>query len=338
MLLDDLHAWVMLASLIIYALLGGADYGGGMWDLLAFGPRARRQRETIADAIGPVWEANHVWLIVVIVVLFTAFPPGFAAVMTALHIPLLLVLLGIVMRGSTFVFRKYDAQDDAVHRRWSLIFGISSLVTPFLLGLVLGALATGEIRMADGHITTGFFAGWTTAFAVACGLFAQGLFAFLAATYLTVDAWAEPALQDDFRRRALLAGLSLAPVAAAVFFLARAEAPLLFEGLTRWWAPLLLAATSVCAVGALAALWYRRFGWARVAAAGQVLLILLGWGLAQYPYLIIPDLTFAEAAAPARTLSLLAWTLGLGAFLLVPAFGYLFYVFKRRVPGVHEHP
>lgn len=325
---------VMLGGLVLYGLSGGADYGGGIWDLLATGPRARRQREAIEAAIAPIWEANHVWLILVIVVLFSAFPPAFAAIMTALHIPMSAILLGIVLRGSAFMFRKYDAPRDAVHGRWSRVFGVASALTPFFLGLSLGALASGDIRVDRGEVVTGFFAGWTGAFAVGCGLFAQGLFAFLAATYLTVDTAAEPDVQEDFRRRALGAGLALGPVAALVFLLARRGAPAIFAGLTAWWAALLLLATSVCAVGALAALWARRFRWARAAAAGQVALILVGWGVAQYPYLVVPDITLAGARTADATLRLLTWALAVGALLLFPSFGYLFFVFKGgRRPG-----
>jgi cytochrome d ubiquinol oxidase subunit II len=321
---------VILAALVIYALSGGADYGGGMWDLLAMGPRAPRQRAAIEHAIGPIWEANHVWLILVIVVLFTAFPRAFAAIMTALHIPMTAILLGIVLRGSAFVFRKYDAQDDVVHRRWSALFGAASFFTPLLLGLCLGALASGEIRVTDGRLSSGFFAGWTRPFAVACGLFAQGLFAFLAATYLTVDTEGEPALQGDFRTRALTSGLLLVPAAALSFILARDGAPLIFARLVSWWAPPLVAVTSVCAVGALAALWSRRFRWARAAAIGQVTCILLGWGLAQYPHIVVPDLTLSNTATVPSTLHALQTALAVGAVVLLPAFGYLFYVFKRR--------
>src|SRR5438270_6121466 len=142
-------AFFILASLIIYALMGGADFGGGMWNLLAFGPRAQRQREAIADAIAPIWEANHVWLILVIVLLFTGFPRGFATMMTALNIPMTVMLLGIVLRGSAFVFRKYDVED-AHH--WSSVFGVASFLTPFVQGIILGALTTGQIRVEQGRI------------------------------------------------------------------------------------------------------------------------------------------------------------------------------------------
>ena len=122
----------MIASLVLYALLGGADYGGGIWDLFAFGGRAKQQRTLIAKAIGPVWEANHVWIILVIVILFTAFPPAFAAIATALHIPITLLLIGIILRGTAFTFRTYDVQRDDVQRRWSLLFSIASIITPVL--------------------------------------------------------------------------------------------------------------------------------------------------------------------------------------------------------------
>jgi len=324
-------ATITVIALIIYALLAGADFGGGMWDLLAFGPRSRQQREAIAEAIGPVWEANHVWLILVIVLLFTAYPPAFAAIMTALHIPITVVLIGIVLRGSAFVFRKYDAQDDATHRRWSTIFSISSFLTPLFLGITLGGLASGEIRVQDGMVTTGFFAGWTTLFAISCGLFAQGLFAFLAATYMTVETAHDPALQSDFRLRALLSGLSLAPAAALVFFLARHHATDLFAGMLDWWAGWLLVATSLAALCALAALWWRAFSLARIAAALQVTLILSGWALAQYPAIVMPDLTIFTSVAPPITLRLLVVALAVGTLILLPSLGYLFYIFKRPI-------
>ena len=180
-------------------------------------------------------------------------------------------------------------------------------------------------------MASGFFAGWTTPFAFACGLFALGLFAFLAATYLTVDTEGEPDLQDDFRTRALIAGVVLAPMAALTFVLARNGAPAIFARLTSWWAPWLVAVTSVCAIGALLSLWYRRFHLARGAAVGQVASILVGWGLAQYPHLVIPDLTLTNAATASSTLHALQSALTVGAVVLFPAFGYLFYVFKR--PG-----
>lgn len=332
-MLEIVIALVTLSALVLYALMGGADFGGGLWDLLARGPRAGRQRKIIADAIAPIWEANHVWLILVVVLLFTAFPIAFAAMMNALHIPLTAMLVGIVLRGSAFVFRKYDAKDDHVQRRWNVLFGVSSLVTPFVQGVCLGALGSGAIRVANGQVTTGFLAGWTGIFALACGTFALGLFAFLAAVYLTVDAAGDREVQEDFRRRAIRAELTLAPIAAAVFFTARhGGAAEMHAELTRWWAPWLLAATSGCAVVALVALSRRHFRTARAAAIGQVTLILVGWSVAQFPSLIVPDLDIFNTAAPPITLRLLAGALALGALILLPSLYYLFRVFKGRKP------
>ena len=329
-MLELIVAICILLSLILYALMGGADFGGGMWNLLAVGPRAARQRKAIAEAIGPIWEANHVWLILVVVLLFTGFPSGFAGMMTALNIPLTAMLIGIVLRGSAFIFRKYDSRSDAAQRRWSTLFGIASFLTPFFQGMILGALTTSQIRIVNGQVVSGFFAGWLTLFALACGIFALGLFAFLAATYLTLDTKDQPDLQNDFRRRALGSGLTLGPIAGMVFLTAKHGAPEMHHGLKHWWAPLLLAATSLLAMVALAALWRRRFALARMAAIGQVTLILAGWCLAQYPNLVTPDVTVDNAHAPEITLRLLVLALGAGTVVLLPSLAFLFHLFKGK--------
>jgi cytochrome d ubiquinol oxidase subunit II len=325
---ENVVAFFMVVSLILYALMGGADFGGGFWDLFARGPHAGRQRRAIAEAIGPIWEANHVWLILVIVLLFTGFPRGFAALMTALNIPITLMLIGIVLRGSAFAFRKYDRSSGPAPDRWSLVFGGASFFTPLLQGATLGALATGQIRVEKGQLVTGYLAGWLTPLALSCGVFALALFAFLAATYLTVDTEKEPDLQNDFRLRAIWSGLLLGPIAAIVFRTSKDGAPDMFEGLTRWWAPFLLGATGLCALATLVALWRRNFRWARATAIGQVALILAGWSLAQYPHLITPDLTLSNCAAPTATLRLLIIALCAGTVLLLPSLVFLFRVFK----------
>src|ERR1700756_594521 len=145
-MLETIIAGIMLISLILYGVMGGADYGGGMWDLLASGVRAPRQRHAIAEAIAPIWEANHVWLILVIVLLFSAFPLAYSTIMIALHIPVAAMLIGIVLRGSAFAFRKYDSKDDAVQRRWSTVFGIASFLTPFFQGLSMGWVGYGDYQ------------------------------------------------------------------------------------------------------------------------------------------------------------------------------------------------
>jgi cytochrome d ubiquinol oxidase subunit II len=329
-MLETLIAAIMLASLILYAVMGGADYGGGMWDLLASGPRAQRQRHAIVEAIAPIWEANHVWLILVIVLLFTGFPRAFSVIMIALHIPITAMLIGIVLRGSTFVFRKYDSTEDVVQRRWSTIFGIASFFTPFFQGLTLGALTTGAIHFVGDQVTTGYFAGWLTPFALTCGLFALALFAFLAATYMTVDTQGQPDLQNDFRLRAIWVEAALIPLAIIVFTTSKYGAPLMFNDLTNWWAPLLLGWTALSAITATLALWSRRFYLARIAAVAQVTFILVGWGLAQFPHLVTPDVTIQNAAAPESTLKLLLLALGAGAVVLLPSLLYLFQIFKGQ--------
>ncbi|MEO8338640.1 MAG: cytochrome d ubiquinol oxidase subunit II [Nitrospirota bacterium] len=329
-MLELIVAAAIMLSLILYALMGGADFGAGMWDLLAVGPRAARQRKAIADAIGPIWEANHVWLILVVVLLFSGFPMGFAVMMTALNIPLTAMLIGIVLRGSTFMFRKYDSRSEATQRHWSTVFGIASFVTPLFQGMILGALATGQIRIVNGQVVSGFFSGWLTLFALACGVFGLGLFAFLSATYLTLDTKNQPDLQNDFRLRALWSGLTLAPLAGVVFLSSKEGAPEMYSGLTYWWAPWLLAWTTVMSIVALAALWQRWFAVARLAAISQVTLILVGWCLAQYPNLVTPDVTVNNAHAPEITLRLLALTLCVGSVLLLPSLAFLFYLFKGK--------
>jgi cytochrome d ubiquinol oxidase subunit II len=320
----------MIASLVLYALLGGADYGGGVWDLFAFGPRAREQRKLIADAISPVWEANHVWLILVIVVLFTAFPPAFATIATALHIPITLLLIGIVLRGTAFTFRTYDTQRDDVQRRWSLVFSTASIITPILLGTILGAIASGAITVEGGAVTSGFFRSWLAPFPIAVGFFALALFAFLAAVYLTLETQHRE-LQEDFRARALLSGVVVGLLALTVFILAKTGAPTVRAGISRTvWALALHFFTAIFALSAFYTLWTRRYRLARVFAAGQVTLILLGWAFAQYPHLVEPNITLTSAAAPRITLELLFGALLAGAILLFPSYYYLFIIFKAK--------
>ena len=333
MSLEVIVAGVMVASLVLYALLGGADYGGGVWDLFAFGPRARRQRALIAEAISPVWEANHVWLILVVVMLFTAFPPAFATIATALHIPLTLMLIGIVLRGTAFTFRTYDVQRDDVQRRWSLVFSIASIITPILLGTILGAIASGTIRVSDGVVTSGFLRSWLAPFPLSVGFFALALFAFLAAVYLTVEA-PERELQEDFRWRALLSGVVVGLLALTVFMLAKTGAPTVRAGISRtWWALGLHILTAIFATSAFVALWTRRYRIARFCAAAQVTMILLGWAFAQFPNVVEPDLTISSAAAPPLTLELLLGALVLGAIVLFPSYYYLFRIFKLNRTG-----
>lgn len=327
-------AAIMMVALILYALLGGADYGGGVWDLLASGPRADEQRRLIESSLGPVWEANHVWLIFVVVLMFAAFPPAFAAISIALHIPLTLVLIGIILRGTSFTFRHYDRQDEAVRRRWGRTFAISSVFTPMMLGVCVGAISTGRIRVEDGVVTSGFIFPWFGLFPFVVGAFALALFTFLAAVYLVVEADGNVPLQEDFRRRSLFAAGAVAVTALLALVVSHESAPAVREGLTQLhWSLPVQVATGLCASGAIIGLYSRRFRVARILAGGQVTLILVGWVLAQFPYIIPPDVSLLSAAAPRSVLVPMLWAIAAGLTILVPSFLYLFQVFKSRPAG-----
>jgi cytochrome d ubiquinol oxidase subunit II len=319
-------------TFVLYSLFGGADFGGGVWDLLASGPRKAEQRALIARALGPVWEVNHVWLIVGMVLLFSGFPRAFAALTVALHVPLTLLLLGIVFRGTAFTFRTYDARGDKVQERWGLVFSVASVISPLLLGMCVGAVVSGQIRVEGRAVVSGFFASWLTPFAVAVGVLALCLFAFLAAVYLTAEADTEP-LREDFRRRALGAGGAVFIAGLGVMLLAREGAPRIWGGLLH--APFALAlhgVTAVAAVATFALLWRRRFRQARVTAAVQAGFIVLGWAGSQYPYLVVPDITLQSAAASPSVQRALMVALVVGLVTVVPSLVLLLRVFQSRSP------
>ncbi|HEV2180054.1 MAG TPA: cytochrome d ubiquinol oxidase subunit II [Gemmatimonadaceae bacterium] len=336
-------AFVALVSLNAYVLLAGADFGGGVWDLLATGPRRAEQRALIAEAIGPIWEANHVWLILVVVLLFTCFPAVYSGLAIALHIPLTLMLIGIVLRGSAFAFRSYGSNEDAPQRRWGRVFAIASLLTPVLLGVCIGAIASGRVGEVLEQLNGGgarepfvsmYVSPWLSPFTIAVGALALCVFAFLAATYLTVEAQ-EAELREDFRRRALAAAIAVFVTALLALVLARWHAPRMSAGLiASSWAPALHVLTGVAAILAIAALWIRKWRVARVAVAAQVTFIVWGWAAAQAPYLVPPTLSISNAAAPSRTLVLFLIALALGAIVLLPSITYLFRLFKSS--RVHE--
>ena len=318
----------MVVSLNAYALLAGADYGGGVWDLFASGPRAPAQRRLIADVIGPVWEANHVWLIIVVVLMFTCFPPAFGAIATVLHIPITLALIGIVLRGAACTFRAYDSQRSAVQRRWSILFSSASVITPILLGMIVGAIAVNAVDPTQPLHIVDYLSSWLGPFEFAVGAFTLALFAFLAAVYLTVESRGTP-LAEDFRMRALISGVCVGALALLVFMLS-GSAPNIRAGLSASvFAIPLHATTAVCALAAFYTLYTRRYFWARLFAAAQVSLILWGWALAQFPDLLGPHFTLFNAAAPAVTLRVMLIALGSGSFILLPSLYCLYRVFRR---------
>jgi cytochrome d ubiquinol oxidase subunit II len=337
-MLADLAAGLALVALIAYAVLAGADFGGGIWDALARGPRRDRQRDAIAHAMGPVWEANHVWLIFVVVLLFTCFPSAYAALSRALFTPFHLVLLGIILRGAAFVFRAYSPQSirrpgapGRQARRWGAVFGSASVITPVLLGMCLGAVSAGGVRIAGQTVAFDGPAPWLRPLSLAMGGFALAVCAYLAAVYLANETDGE--LRADFRRRALWAGTAVVAMSVLVLPLLRAQAPHLWHGLlsVRAWPVVALGVAAALLSGW--ALWRNRPRLARTATIAQTACLLAGWGIAQHPYLIYPDVTVHAAAAGEATLRFILWSTPFGMALLIPSLWWLFRVFKGPSMG-----
>jgi cytochrome bd ubiquinol oxidase subunit II len=328
---------VMFVGLIAYGLFGGADFGAGVWDLLAGGTRrGARQRDLIEHSIAPVWEANHVWLIFVLVVLWTAFPSAFAAVVTTLYIPLTLAAFGMIARGAAFAFRK-SISTLGMRRFLGASFALSSLVTPYFLGAVVGGVASGRVPagIAAGDVIT----SWTNPTSVLGGVLAVLVCAYLAAVFLCADAHREGAedLADQFRARALGTAALTGLIGIAGLFVLRADAPLLFEGLTGRALPVVVLSV-VAGVAAFVLLATRRYVPARLASALAVTAILVGWAVAQYPYLLLPELTIEEAAGGRATLVAMLVALVGGSLILVPALVYLYVLFQRSQPDMSSTP
>ncbi len=301
-------------AMMLYAVLGGADFGGGVWDLLATGPRAQAQRDAITHAIGPVWEANHVWLIYILVLSWTCFPPAYADVAIGLYAPLSFALIGIVLRGAAFVFRNYATQSRALMRSWQVVFGVASLVAPFFLGDAIGALATGTYA-------------WTSPFALTVGVFAIVVCAQTAAVFILLDVDDE-AVRDDFRRRAVRATVAVWIVGLVPAVLTVTTMPQLLDALH---GPAPIAAVVVALLAGVAVIVgaLRQYDlFARAAVAVESAAILGGWFGGQAPYLIPRRYTFAQAASSdAMILAFLVAT-GIGFAVLIPSLVLLFRIFK----------
>lgn len=328
----NLAAFVLFSSLTIYVLTGGADFGGGLWSL---GSRLRGDRQTAEAAeraIGPIWEANHVWLILAIVVLFVCFSPVFALITTALHVPLTLALVGIVLRGSGYVFGAYGLGRDDEASIWRTIFGAASLVTPIVLGIAVGALATGQVQppQPDQSFVNAYIWPWLELFPVLCGFFTLAIFAYLAAVYLALDSDTEGA-REMYRLYGISSGIGLG-VGALVTAVAIPQTPFgdrLVSGLFgSWWSVPLHVATGTAAIAAIYWLYRRNYVAARIAAIVQVTLILTGWAAAQYPYLVPKLYTIEQAASEAAVLVPALIAIAIGSVVVVPAMWYLYKIFK----------
>lgn len=334
MSLDVLAAAVVLVGLIAYAMFGGADFGGGVWIALAAGPRARQQREAIYRAMGPVWETNHVWLILIVVTLFTAFPSAFADLFTALFVPLVIALVGIVFRGAAFAFRHYGQVAATRLPATGAVFSIASILTPLTMGMALGAVAGGHISIDGGAVTSGLYEPWLHPFAIVCGLIAIAICGFLTACYMTTRS--AGLLQEDFRNRGLVASLVLGALTTLALPVAWWDASAFSDRLLR---PMPLAVMSlavVMGVCSLAVLWHRVYVIVPPVAAATVALVIAAWGAVQYPYLILPDVKIADAAAGHETLLAFLIALPVGSVILVPSLALLYLTFSEKTGGGAE--
>jgi cytochrome d ubiquinol oxidase subunit II len=325
--------WV---SLTAYALFAGADFGAGTWDLLAGSAESGHTRRSLIEhVIGPVWEANHVWLIFVLVLLWTSFPPVFAAIASTLWIPLTLAALGIIGRGSAFAFRK-TVTELWQQRLFGATFAISSVMTPFFLGTVAGAIAAG--RVPPGLAAGDTVGSWTSPVAILTGTLSVVACSFLAATYLCGDAArvGDDVLVTWFRRRALASGGAAGALSVAGLLVARADARTLFDGLTGRALPFVVVSV-FGGTAALVLVRVHRFTLARVCAALAVTGLVWGWGVAQYPQLL-PGLDVAAAAAVSTTLRAVVVTSLVGLVVLVPSMIWLLRLFQQPDPTAQHTP
>jgi cytochrome d ubiquinol oxidase subunit II len=326
-------AVILFVAVTAYAVFGGADFGAGFWDLVAGGAdRGERPREVIDHSIGPVWEANHVWLIFVFVVLWTGFSEAYASITLTVFVPLTIAAFGIVLRGSSFAFRKtvFRTRD---RRNFGAAFAISSVLVPYCMGAVAGAVASG--RVPPGGEAGDPWTSWINPTSVLGGVLAVIVVAYLAAVYLVFDSrrLGDEQMVEYFRRRAIGAAVVAGLAALVGIFVLRADAEYVFDGLMSRGLPLVIL-SGVCGVGSLVLLARNATSGARVLAMGAVASIVAGWGVAQWPYLLPETLEVSEGAAPSATLTtLLVATIG-AVLIVLPGF-ILLYVLDQRslLPG-----
>ncbi len=328
MTLATVVAVALFVGVVIYALLGGADFGSGFYDLTAGSAEQGGEIRTLIDhSIGPVWEANHVWLIYILVVWWTGFPASFAAATTTLFIPLILALAGIVLRGAGFAFRKYAATMTQA-RLFGAIFAGSSLITPFFLGTVAGAVASGRVPV-DGYGDR--IGSWLNPTSVVGGCLAAATCIFLAGVFLTADAAraGEDRLAGQLRARTLAVGIVAGTVVFAGLYPISHDAPTLTDGLFGRASPLLVAA-ALAGGTALGLIYRRKYSVARVFAACAVAAVVLGWGVGQYPWVLVDQVTITDAAGASATLIGLIVVVVVACVVVLPAFGYLLWLTQTQ--------
>lgn len=325
---------VILMAMALYALLGGADFGAGVWEFNTALQATDKERAHIYRAVGPVWEANHVWLIFVLTLLLNAFPLAFAALSQALWLPLLLALVGIVFRGVGYAFRSHAVGAVRQQAVWGAVFALASTAAPFFLGASIGALSSGQLMItAQGTYAGSYLTGWISALAIFSAFFAVGLCAYLAAVYLVWEAArsGEVDLIKLWRQRALSTGVWVGVLAAVGLLIMAVEQPTLWEGFrTRAWP--VIGISLITGIFSLWALWHHRFSAAFLSAPTTVATVVWGWGLAQYPTLIPPVITVEMAKSPDSVLWFMVYGVVGGSIFLIPSLAYLFYLFKGKQP------
>lgn len=319
----DAAAAILWVGATFYALFGGADFGGGLWDLIAGwdDERGGRPRAVIQRSLTPVWEANHVWLIFVLVVLWTAFPPAFKAIFTTLYVPIALAALGIVLRGAGFAFRK-SIVGLRGRRAMGATFAVSSVLTPFFMGTVVGAIAAGHVP-AEGNGDA--FSSWLQPLPLLIGAMFVASGAYLAAVFLVGDArrGGDAEMERYFGRRALGAAVVAGAFAIAGLFALHSEARYVFDRLTAEGLPLVVLSL-LCGAALLAVLLRGGRRPLRPLAGGAVVAVIWGWGVAQFPYLLPTSLRIDQAAAPDPTLTIVFIVFAVAAVLVLPSLGLLY--------------
>jgi cytochrome d ubiquinol oxidase subunit II len=334
-MLADVPIVLILVGLAAYTVLAGADFGAGFWTLFAGGGRAgaAATRDHARHAMGPVWEANHVWLIFILVTCWTAYPVAFGSIMSTLAMPLFVAAIGVILRGASYALRaQLDAEPQ--QRFIERVFALSSILTPFALGTVVGAIASGRVPV--GNARGDLVASWLNPTSIFIGALAIATSSYLAAVYLAADAQRlrEPALEQDFRAHALVAAVVAGALALAGLVVVRYDARPLFDGLTRGIGLVMVCISAAAGLVTIASVWVGRFGPARVSAALAVAAIVGGWAFAQYPRLL-PGLTIGEAAAGRATLIAVVIAAVGGAIILVPSLLLLFRLFLRGHLDAH---
>ena len=323
-MLPELCIGLAILCITAYAVLGSADFGAGFWDLTAGGAkRGGPVRGMVQHSMSPVWEANHVWLIFVLVIVWTAFPVAFGSIFSTLSIPLFLAALGIIFRGTAFVLRGQAATINEA-RGLGALFALASVLIPFCLGAAIGGVASGRVPV--GNAAGNMWSSWTGPTSVLIGVLGVLTGAYLAAVFLAGDSLraGQPDLVRAFRARALGAGMLAGVVAVGGLFVLRGDSRHLYDGLTSGGGLAMVIVSALAGAVTLALVWAERYGPARLTSALAVAAIVVGWALAQDPYLLPGELTLEQAAAPDAVLSVVLISMAIGALILAPSLWLLY--------------